>query len=144
VLDDKLYLVVLGRPALYRKLQSGGSIKINLTSDGELRVIEITPELMNSFLMEKYGVPLSQFQPDFQKMAQLARSHDLILAPTPAESKMLRIWARMYQTLMPHEISVIQGLVREGFEFPVVIRVFIGCDRNPAATRSTLQNMFAH
>jgi hypothetical protein len=145
VQDDRVFQALLGSPKHFKQLQSGLNINVQWMTQASGVWFTVTPERMNSYLIEKYGVGLKEFQPDFGQMAQISRASGMVLQTSDASRPvMARIWERLYRTLMPHELAVVNGLIQEGFELSVVIRVFVGCDRNPAATRSTLQNMFTH
>jgi hypothetical protein len=142
--EEIIYQAFLSSPRHFAKLQSGRTAAITVSAAGITSHFDVTPEQMNSYLLRKYGIGLAQFQPNVAESRRHIQSYGGVeRTGSTHEQRMEGIWPRMYQSLPPQEAAMVQTLVQEGFEFPVVVRVYFGCDRNFVATRATLHNIFA-
>jgi hypothetical protein len=98
------------------------SVLISNTGGGTSPIL-VTPEGFDAWLRRTRGCGLAE-------------------VPLPADDNTERFFAAAYNRLQPQEMAAIDALVREGWRFPVVVRVFFGCDRNIAITHASLKNLF--
>jgi hypothetical protein len=120
--ESDFYPQLLENPAQLAQLRSGLSLQVQVSLGGQsYGSILITPAQIDAYIRKTYGVGLAEFAP---------------------QDPMDPVFARAYARLAQHEVEAIRALVREGFRFPVVVRIFFGCERNLAITRASLLNIF--
>jgi hypothetical protein len=142
--NDSLYKAILGSPQFFQLLRSGTNVSVESSKAGEaVTVVSISPAQMNDYLMRTYHSTLANFRPDHHKLKEEAWAAGCFSGSEDAERMLERIWGAAYDKLSADDKAVVHGIAAEGFEFPVVLQVFLACERNVAAARQTLGALYA-
>jgi hypothetical protein len=116
--------LVAGRPDYVARVRAGEVLRVDLRQSGTVTAsFYVTAAVLDEFLRRGYGTALGQ-------------------AADPLDDALGQIFAACYGRLAPHEKDAIAAMVGEGFRFPVVVRMFFGCEKNVAITRASLNNIF--
>jgi hypothetical protein len=136
---------ILGNPEYFEIIRSGTTVHLDsIGVDGLPQRVSVTPDQLNAYLMQTHGVPLSDFQPDYARMQQMAWSQGYVAdGASHAAQKMEGIWALVYQRMPMQEKAMVNAMVQEGFNFTIAFQVFVGCGRNVEAARNTLRALFS-
>jgi hypothetical protein len=142
---DSLYVAILANPRYFDMLRKGKGVRVESSKPGEkTNVISVSPAQMNDYLMRTYHSSLAKFKPDHNKLKEQAWAARCFTGSEDMEAMLESVWGVAYEKLAPEEQSVIHGLVAEGFEFPVVLQVFLACEKNIPYVRQALRSVYGN
>jgi hypothetical protein len=143
--NDSLYLAILGSPQYFQLLRSGTNVRVESSKPGQGPTsVSISPAQMNDYIMRTYHTTLANFRPDHHKLKEQAWAAGCFSGSEDTERALEKIWGVAYDRLSADDKSVIHGIVAEGFEFPVVLQVFLACEKNIGHARQALRALYAN